>query len=316
MLSINTNISDLILQRTLLDSTNGLNEAISRMTTGYKVNHAKDNAANYSIIEDLNTRISSMLQVQNNTEDGISLLSMAEGGLDEIHGLLQRLRELTIQASNGSYDSTSRASMQAEADAILEEITRIRSSINYDGMNLYETPNNGAVSRLAQSARINTATAGVDISNTASFTPTPAVIFNAGDASNTSPAFYSSSTSLAGEDVALATGGVSTNTPRAVTPSQSSEVNSSSPLMRTMMRSASPAATTIDGAVDFTANETKIVNIDGVNYEITNEISGTNTLSYSKDTTTGQITLLGNNFAIVGQSDKAHNLYIDGNYLA
>ena len=104
MLSLNTNISDLILQRTLLDSTYGLNEAINRMTTGFKVNHAKDNAAGYSIIENLNTKISSMLQVQQNAADGISLLSTAEGGLAEIQGLLERLRELTVQASTGTYD--------------------------------------------------------------------------------------------------------------------------------------------------------------------------------------------------------------------
>ena len=249
MLSINTNISDLILQRTLLDSTNGLNEAISRMTTGYKVNHAKDNAANFSIIEDLNKRISSMLQVQNNAEDGISLLTTAEGGLEEIQGLLERLRELAIQASNDSYDSTSRASMQAEADAIVEEINRIKSTIQYDGMSLYETPNSGAVSRIAQSARINTAAVGADISNTALFTPAPMAIFDAGDASNTSPAFYS---------------GVNEGGNEGLNP-DTTVTSSSTPMSRTIMRSASPAATTIDGAVDFAANETKTITITNQN---------------------------------------------------
>jgi flagellin len=114
MLSLHTNINDLILQRTLYEGTLGLNDAINRMTTGLKVNHAKDNAAGYSIIENLNTRISSMLQVQANTEDGISLLSTAQGGLEEIQGLLVKLRELTVQASTGTYDSKSRASMQSE----------------------------------------------------------------------------------------------------------------------------------------------------------------------------------------------------------
>ena len=177
MLSLNTNISDLILQRTLLNSTFDLNEAVSRMTTGYKVNHAKDNAAGYSIIEDLNTRISSMLQVRQNTEDAVSLLGTAEGGLSEIQTLLERLRELTVQASNGTYDSKTRDSMQAEADAIIEEISRIKNSITYDGRNLYEVPNENTVANPAPIATFSTGAVhndGLSLSFTpTAFTPAP-----------------------------------------------------------------------------------------------------------------------------------------------
>ena len=74
MITFGTDVADLILQRTLYDNTLGLNSSIERMTSGYKVNHAKDNAAGYSIITDLNTQLSSMLQVQQNTEDGLSML--------------------------------------------------------------------------------------------------------------------------------------------------------------------------------------------------------------------------------------------------
>ena len=142
MITLGTDVSDLILQRTLYDNTLGLNSAIERMTSGYKINHASDNAAGYSMVTDLNKRISSMLQVRQNTEDGISLLQIAEGGLEEIESLLQRLRDLAIQASNGSYDADSRAAMQSEADSIIAEIERVKNSIEYDGMNLYETPRN------------------------------------------------------------------------------------------------------------------------------------------------------------------------------
>jgi len=107
------------------------------MATGYKVNHAKDNAAGFSIIEDLNTRISSMLQVQNNTENGISLLKTAEGGLEEIADHLNRLRDLAMQASDDIYDSNSRKTLQAEADAIKNEINRIIRNTEFDGQNLY-----------------------------------------------------------------------------------------------------------------------------------------------------------------------------------
>ena len=185
MLSLNTNISDIILQRTLLNSTFDLNEAVSRMTTGYKVNHAKDNAAGYSIIEDLNTRISSMLQVRQNTEDAISLLGTAEGGLGEIQSLLERLRELTIQASNGTYDSKTRESMQEEADAIIEEISRIKNSVTYDGKNLYEVPNENAVANPAPIAMFNTGAMHNDgislLSNPSKSTPAPVSLSNVDD---------------------------------------------------------------------------------------------------------------------------------------
>ena len=98
MITFGSDVGDLILQRTLSESTLGLNNSINRMTTGYKVNHAKDNAAGYSIITDLSTQISSMLQVQQNTDDGIALLLTAEGGLEEIQKLLERLRALATQA--------------------------------------------------------------------------------------------------------------------------------------------------------------------------------------------------------------------------
>ena len=137
MLSINTDLQNILLRSTLNKSTLDLNDAVSRMTTGYKVNHAKDNAAGYSIITDLSTRISSMLQVQQNTEDGIALLSTAEGGLQEIQTQLERLRELTMQASTGTYDATTRAKMQTEADSIIKEINRLRKTVEYDGRSLF-----------------------------------------------------------------------------------------------------------------------------------------------------------------------------------
>ena len=78
-----------------------------------------------------------MLQVQQNTEDGIALLQTAEGGLEEVQKLLERLRDLAAQASNGTYDAETREAMQAEADQILEQISQIRESIKYDNQNLY-----------------------------------------------------------------------------------------------------------------------------------------------------------------------------------
>ena len=145
MITLGCDVSDIILQRTLQYNTEGLSQSINQMSTGYKLNHAKDNAAGYSIARDLSVKISSMLQVQQNTEDGIAMLQTAEGGLDEINSLLQRLRSLAMQAANGNYGAESRASMQQEADEIIEEIERLRDSMEYNGMKLYETPQDNNV---------------------------------------------------------------------------------------------------------------------------------------------------------------------------
>lgn len=161
MITFGSDVGDLILQRTLSENTLGLNFAIERMTSGYRVNHAKDNAAGYSIITDLNTKISSMLQVQQNAEDGLDMLQTAGGGLEEIQKLFERLRALAEQASNDSYGAASREAMQREADEIIEEIERIKNTIEYNGMKLYETPNDNAVTtsvnRLLASTKVSNA---------------------------------------------------------------------------------------------------------------------------------------------------------------
>ena len=278
MLSINTNISDLVLLQNFNYSTMSMNEALERLTTGYKINQAKDNAANYSIVNDLSKRISSMLQVQNNAEDGISLLSTAEGGLSEINDLLQKLRELTMQASDGTFDSKSRDAMQAEADAIISEIMRLKNNVNFNGINLYEKKNNNETLPIAQLAR------SVNLSQ--NYTVRSGVL------SDTYP-------NASEENMTSSSDAFSSNeAPTTITP-------------RTMMMSAAPASVVAEGAVDFAGTETKTITIDGVNYTVTNRQGVTATLSYSKDSS-GQITFIGNNFKIVGQDGVSHNLLING----
>ena len=236
MITLTSDVADLILQRTLGENSLGLNNSINRMTTGYKVNQAKDNAAGYSIITDLSKKISSMLQVQQNTDDGISLLQTAEGGLEEVQKLLERLRDLATQASNGTYDAETREAMQAEADQILEQISQIRESIKYDNQNLYYKENNGV---------------------------------------------------------------------------QTAATKSSRSLSRASAR-VSAFASVLEGAEAFAGGETRTITIDGVQYTVKNKLTTANDLSYSKDTSTGELTLIASNFEIRGQSDVAHNLIISG----
>ena len=158
MISLNTNLTDLILLNNLGSSTFGVNKAIEHLTTGYKLNHAKDNAANLSIVTNLSSRISSLLKLNGNTEDGISLLSTAQGALENIQDQLARLRALSVQAASGNYGKQSLDAMQAEADAIIEQIKQIRNNTEFNGLKLFEAPRDEAITKLVN-AKVKSRTA-------------------------------------------------------------------------------------------------------------------------------------------------------------
>ncbi|MBE7711644.1 MAG: hypothetical protein E7Z92_05845 [Cyanobacteria bacterium SIG31] len=141
MISINTNLSSLITQRSLTKSTDALNLAIERMTTGFKINHAKDNAANYSISTNLTTKISSYMVAEENASMGLDMLYSANGSLDQITDKLERLRALATQASNGTYGSQSLQAINSEASALVDEINRLYSTAEYNGINLFQGVN-------------------------------------------------------------------------------------------------------------------------------------------------------------------------------
>ena len=136
MLSINTNLSSLIAQGSMKQSTNKLNQAIERMTTGFKINHAKDNAANYSISTNMTTKIGAYNVAEDNAAMGLDLISTAEGTLSQIEDKLQRLRALAEQAANGTYGEQSLNAINAEANALVDEIERIYNNTEYNGINL------------------------------------------------------------------------------------------------------------------------------------------------------------------------------------
>ena len=136
MLSINTNLGSLIVQSNLSKSTLGLQQAIERMTTGFKINHAKDNAAGYSIATNMTTKIGAYEVAESNALMGLDLVTTASESLDLISSHLQRLRDLAEQAANGTYGEESLEAIQAEADARISEINRIAANTEYNGINL------------------------------------------------------------------------------------------------------------------------------------------------------------------------------------
>ena len=124
-MKINTNLSSLIVQSNLKTSTNGLNTAIERMTTGFKINHAKDNAAGYSISTKLSSQLSSYDVALDNASMGLDMLTTAQDSLDLITSHYQRMRDLAEQAANGTYGEDSLKAIQSEIDARKAEIERI-----------------------------------------------------------------------------------------------------------------------------------------------------------------------------------------------
>ena len=138
MLTINTNLSSLIVQSNLKTSTNGLNNAIERMTTGFKLNHAKDNAANYSISTSLTTKLGAYTIAEENATMGLDMVQTASDSLSLISDKLSRMRALAIQAQNCTYGDTSLDAINAEVNALAKEINRIQSSTEYNGRSLFK----------------------------------------------------------------------------------------------------------------------------------------------------------------------------------
>ena len=147
MLSINTNLSSLIAQRAMQTSTDRLNQAVERMSTGFKINHAKDNAANYSISTNLTTKINAYQIAEDNVAMGMDMLTTADENLSLISDKLIRLRDLATQASNGTYGTNSLNAINAEANALVDEINRLYTTAEYNGMKLFSSDTN-AVSPL------------------------------------------------------------------------------------------------------------------------------------------------------------------------
>lgn len=137
-LTINTNISSLVAQRNLTAATNSLNTAIERMTTGYKINHASDNAAGYSIARNWETQLGSLDVAADNAATGADMLTTLEDTYSLLTDHCQRVRDLTEQAANGTYGSQSLKAIQSEITARLEEIDRIAANCEFNGLKMMD----------------------------------------------------------------------------------------------------------------------------------------------------------------------------------
>ena len=137
-LFVNTNVSSLNAQRQLMNSGNELDMAFQRLSSGLRINSARDDAAGLQIADRLTSQINGLTQGNRNANDGISLAQTAEGALDEMTGMFQRIRTLAAQAANGSNTDADRAALQLELRQLGTEINRIADDTTFGGRNLLD----------------------------------------------------------------------------------------------------------------------------------------------------------------------------------
>lgn len=180
-LRINTNISSLNAQRNLRTSKAGLDKSLERLSSGYRINRAGDDAAGLAISENLKAQIRGLKQASRNAQDGVSLIQVAEGSLNEISSILIRLRELGVQAASDTIGPVERQFLNVEYDQLVSEIDRIADGTEFNGTLLLSgtgsildfqvgTRNDPNIDRLsfdASKADANAAALGVNLTSVA-----------------------------------------------------------------------------------------------------------------------------------------------------
>ena len=137
-ITINTNLSSLICQKYLRDATTGMNTAMERLSTGFKINSGKDDAAGYSVVEGMQAKINGYDVIETNASMGLDMLTTQEGVLDILNEYLQRIRDLTMQAANGTYGSASLNAIKIEVEQRMEEINRLCKITDFNDMYLLD----------------------------------------------------------------------------------------------------------------------------------------------------------------------------------
>ncbi|SPT71416.1 A-type flagellin [Anaerobiospirillum thomasii] len=144
-LFVNTNVSSINGQRNLTNATNNLNTTYQRLSSGMRINSAKDDAAGLQISDRLTSQINGLNQGNRNTNDGIALAQTAEGAMDEMTTMLQRIRTLAVQSANGTNNAKDRDALQQEVTQLSNEITRIACQTKFGGEQILAAGKTGAL---------------------------------------------------------------------------------------------------------------------------------------------------------------------------
>ena len=133
---INTNMQSINAQRHIQVSNREQATAMERLSSGSRINRAADDAAGLTIVEHMNSQVNGLTQAIRNSNDGISLLQVADGAMDSISNLIQRMRELSVQAASGTYTDDNREDIQVEFSALQNEITRVIGTSSFNGISI------------------------------------------------------------------------------------------------------------------------------------------------------------------------------------
>jgi flagellin len=139
-LRIQSNPEAMNAHRQLIGTSEKLQKSMERLSSGYRINRAADDAAGLAISEKLRGQVSGISQAMRNTQDAVSLVQTAEGALHEVHSMLQRMRELAVQYKNGSLSSDDRMAIQSEVNQLQDEINRIGDQVQFNGVDLLSSP--------------------------------------------------------------------------------------------------------------------------------------------------------------------------------
>jgi flagellin len=179
-MQINTNVSALNSYRNLSNTQNDLSKSLEKLSSGLRINRAADDAAGLAISEGLRSQVGGLKVAARNAQDGISVIQTAEGALTETHSILQRLRDLAVQAGNDSNNVESRAAITTEAKALTDELGRIADTTNFNGIKLLSGDVDGTATGKQTTLsfqvganggaedRIDVALAGADVKSVAS----------------------------------------------------------------------------------------------------------------------------------------------------
>ncbi len=154
-LRVNTNVEAFNAHRNLSQTAMALSKSMEKLSSGLRINRAADDAAGLSISEGMRAQIRGTAQASRNAQDGISMVQTAEGALNEMHSILQRVRELAIQFSNGTLSTTDQAKITAEVAQLTAELVRIRDTSTFNGIALFGSSGAGTTVTIQVGANQN-----------------------------------------------------------------------------------------------------------------------------------------------------------------
>jgi flagellin len=169
-LRIQNNVEAFNAQRQLLNNSDKLGKAMEKLSSGYRINRAGDDAAGLAISEKLRGQIGGLAQASRNAQDAVSLVQTAEGALNEVHSMLQRVRELAVQYKNGTLSTADRTAIQSEVDQLKSEIYRIGTDTQFNGIDLLNSGSTSISFQVgaadAQQITVATISVGTEVAST------------------------------------------------------------------------------------------------------------------------------------------------------